>query len=144
MFRSVFAGGLRSALAACLGVGILSCGGCSCSKAGPQRRAIHGKVVSTREVNSISLQPIGELAAPAVSTTVTNGMYRFQKEDGPVPGQYRVVFGFVDVTGGFSGSKKELVAAPPPVKNVAPPPPPPDVAIIVPADGPLELDILIP
>ena len=117
--------------------------GCGCSNSGPQRRAIHGKVVSARPVITIALQPTGEAAAPAVSTAVANGEYRFTRDDGPLPGDYRVVFTFADQPSGFStGPKKEFLVTP--ANQIAPPAPPPNVTVAVPAEGPLELDIVVP
>ena len=127
----------------------ISLGLCAgCGKSGPRRLALHGKVVTNRPVESLSLHPFPELNAPAVSTTVVNGEYRFTRDDGPVPGQYRAVFRFTDDPGTFgsgapTGKKKEVVVAPV-VKQAAPPPPAPDVTVTVPADGNGELDIVIP
>jgi hypothetical protein len=133
----------RHAAAAVFLVALLvNASGCSCSSSGPQRRAIHGKVVTARPVQSFALQPLGEAKAPAVSTVVTNGEYRFTREDGPIPGEYRVVFAFVDQPSGFgTNSKKELIVTP---AAQTPPPPPPAVNVTVPAEGPLEFNIVIP
>ncbi|WP_254513233.1 hypothetical protein [Anatilimnocola floriformis] len=124
---------------ACVVIGV-SCCGCG-SSSGPPRRAIHGKINSSRPVQILTLQPIDGLAAPAVTTLVVDGQYKFQRSDGPLPGNYRVVPTFADETGGLGQPKKEI-SLPPAVRPQHKPTPPPNIEVL--SEGPLELDVVIP
>lgn len=127
--------------------------GCSCSS-GLRRQPIHGKVVSERPVQLVTFRPVDGLKAPAVTSEVKDGAYRFSRADGPIAGDYQVVFQFADIDVSFTGGgKKPKEFAPPPVLDprtrqpLPAPPPPPTEAVLnvtVPAGGSLEIDLVVP
>lgn len=146
---------LTISLVVLLGLATSSGCGCSCSSA-LKRKAVFGKISSAREVRAVTFQPQEGLKAPAVTCEVRDGAYQFNKDDGPIAGEYLARFQFadVDVTFNQTGKKnpKEISAAPPVEidprtrRPVEPPPPPPDpvVPVTVPVKGSLEIDITVP
>lgn len=65
--------------------------GCSSTPELP-RRPIHGTIVGAEDRNGeLLLIPPAQAKAPAASTPILNGKYKFDKSTGPVPGQYDVI-----------------------------------------------------
>jgi len=61
---------------------------------GPKRVAVAGSVMhrgSSLKSGTISFLPDKGLKAPAATTDVANGQYRFTVHDGPIAGPYQVV-----------------------------------------------------
>lgn len=102
----------------------------------------------------VTFRPSAELKAPAASAEVKDGAYRFTRDDGPIAGNYQVVFQFADIDVSFTGGgKKPKEMAPPPALDprtrqpLPAPSPPPTEAVLdvtVPASGSLEIDLVVP
>lgn len=71
------------------------CGLClaGCGGSGPERQPLRGAITIDGvelEQGAISLRPAVGHSAPAAVTTVDGGHYRFDRENGPLPGPYSV------------------------------------------------------
>lgn len=81
--------GVRLSVASVL-VWAVGCGGGESTK----RIAVSGTVRvggTVLDNAGITFLPLSTTAAPAVSTGVSHGRYRFSAKNGPIPGKYRVV-----------------------------------------------------
>jgi hypothetical protein len=76
----------------CFGLALLAAG-CR-SKSSTNRLPVHGTVtINNREAfnGSITFLPLGGRPGPAATTGVSNGVYRFDRNNGPTAGQTKVI-----------------------------------------------------